>query len=418
MNGNAAQRHLSVARRPVIALVVPALVEGGGVRAVADFIARGIERTGAYDLRCFSLAMWSRDRSSVRLRDPRSWRGVQSFIGDWCGRPYTHVGTWMAEIEFMRYRPRKALRAVLAGCDLIQVVCGSPAWANAVLGLGKPISVHVATRARIERHMRDTHPRGLSARWRRRMTAMTDFLDDRALSQVDAIQVMNPWMLDYAHKLNADRDVDLCLAPPGVNTELFRPSSRRTPQREPYILCVARLDDPRKHIGLLLEAYARLPAVVRGKVRLVLAGSSGPGDTFWQRAEVLGLRERVGYVARPGRDALVRLYQEASVFALPSDEEGFGMVLLEAMACGVPVISTRSGGPDGIITDGEDGYLVPRDDAEALSSRLARLLQDPDLNVVMGLRARQTIERRYDERVAGEVFVEMWDRLVRKSGAA
>ena len=87
------------------------------------------------------------------------------------------------------------------------------------------------------------------------------------------------------------------------------------------------------------------------------------------------------------------------------------------MACGVPVISTRSGGPDGIITDGEDGYLVPRDDAEALSSRLARLLQDPDLNVVMGLRARQTIERRYDERVAGEVFVEMWDRLAYKSGA-
>jgi glycosyltransferase involved in cell wall biosynthesis len=132
---------------------------------------------------------------------------------------------------------------------------------------------------------------------------------------------------------------------------------------------------------------------------------------------VLGLRERVSYVARPTRDALVSLYKEASVFALPSDEEGLGVVLLEAMACGVPAVSTRSGGPDGIIADGEDGYLVPLDDSAAMSLCLARLLQDSALNIKVGRKARHTVVSRYDELVAGEAFVDMWDRMVGKGRA-
>jgi D-inositol-3-phosphate glycosyltransferase len=88
------------------------------------------------------------------------------------------------------------------------------------------------------------------------------------------------------------------------------------------------------------------------------------------------------------------------------------------MSCGVPVVSTQSGGPDGIITDGEDGYLVPLDDPATLSSRLAQVLQDATLNIEMGRKARRTIERRYEDRVAGEVFVEMWDRMAHKVGIA
>ena len=132
---------------------------------------------------------------------------------------------------------------------------------------------------------------------------------------------------------------------------------------------------------------------------------------FLAKANSLGVRDRVEYVASPSREELVRLYQEASVFALPSDEEGLGMVILEAMSCAVPVVSTRSGGPDGIITDGEDGFLVPLDDAAAMAGRLQSLLENPSLNIAMGSKARATIEARHDERVAGAVFVEMWDRL-------
>ena len=127
------------------------------------------------------------------------------------------------------------------------------------------------------------------------------------------------------------------------------------------------------------------------------------------------MRKRVSFVKRPDQDALARLFQGASVFGFPSDEEGLGVVVLEAMACGVPVVSTRSGGPDGIITDGEDGYLVPLNDAAAMASRLTQLLQSRQLNIAMGARARETILRRYDERISGKVFIDMWDQMLQKA---
>lgn len=248
------------------------------------------------------------------------------------------------------------------------------------------------------------------------MTEITDRFDDRALRRVDAIQVENPWMLDYARELNVGRDVDIRYAPPGVDDALFRPLASRDLDGDPYVLCVARLDDPRKNIGLLLEVYVRLDVGLRRRARLVLAGSSGPPPSFWSRAEALGVRDRIEYVAKPSRDRLVELYQRASAFALPSDEEGLGVVLLESMACGVPVVSTRSGGPDGVVTDGKDGFLVPLDDAEAMADRLGRLLREPGLNLSMGREARRTIESRYAERVAGEAFLDVWDRLLAKAG--
>ncbi len=371
-------------------------------------------RSGAFDLQLVSLSESSRDPVSLRLASPRTWvTGPMVSRGDVEGLPCDHVGAVAGELEFQRYRARKILARTLADCDVIQVVCGSPAWANAVIGLGTPVAMHVATRAKIERRQRDARASTPAALWRKAMTVVTDRMDDRALRGVDAIQVMNPWMLEYARSLNAGRNVDLRYLPPGVDAQKFLPVSR-PPGTDRYVLCVGRLNDPRKHLGLLLDAYARLPGHIRSQARLVLAGSPSPPETFWQHAGQLGVRNRIDFVAQPDGPALLHLYQHAAVFALSSDEEGFGMVLLEAMACAVPVVSTRSGGPDAIITDGEDGYLVPRDDASALSARLAQLLENTTLAASMGRKARQTIEQRYDERVVGQSFVDVWERLVRR----
>ena len=404
-----------MSRYPKIALVVPSLAEGGGVPVVARFIKDTILRHGRFELLLVSLSTSSRDPESSRLASPSSWfLGSKIKEGFWDGLPFIHVGAVAGDFEFQRYRTRKTLTNVLSDCDLIQVVCGSPAWANAVIGLGKPVALQVATLVRAERNVRDSNPKTFGAWWRKAMTEITARMDDHALCHVDAIQVENPWMLEYAKQLNVGRVVDLRYAPPGVNAELFHPIESRQPLSDAYILCVARLVDPRKNINLLLEAYALLPEEVRGRVRLVLAGSSGPPEAFWWRADELGLRDRITYVSRPEIAELVTLYQKASVFALPSDEEGLGIVILEAMSCAVPVVSTKSGGPDGIITDTKDGYLVPLDDAKAFSSRLECLLTEEELNVAMGLKARETIEKRYDEKVAGDLFVEMWDKMTNK----
>lgn len=400
-----------------IGLVVPSLEQGGGVPSVAEFVCKVIERSKQFDVRLISLATSMVDDVGVALSRPSSWSGGTSVAqGIWRGRPLTRVGAFASELEFQRYKPRPALASVLADCDLIQVVCGSPAWANAVVGLGKPVAVQVATRAKVERRRRDAQPQGLAGWWRKGMTEITDRLDDQALRMVDAIQVENPWMLDYARHINRSRsDVDIRYAPPGVDARQFFALNSRSPATDRYILCVGRLDDPRKNINLLLQAFSRFP-VDLSHVHLVTAGSGRPPADYWALVERLGLQNRVRHIHRPETEDLIKLYQHATAFALSSDEEGLGVVILEAMACAVPVVATRCGGPDGIIDDGKDGFLVPLDDAALMAERLALLCRDNVLNEKMGRAARATIDARYADDVAGLAFVDVWERLLEKAG--
>src|SRR5439155_25686591 len=121
-----------------------------------------------------------------------------------------------------------------------------------------------------------------------------------ALQQAAAVQVMNPWMLDYARAVNAGRDKPISLIQPGVDTSRFVPGAARDRQgRPPYILCVGRLHDARKNVGLLLDAYAALAARVDEPVRLVLAGYAAPGEDFWREVDRLGLRARVSFIQSP-----------------------------------------------------------------------------------------------------------------------
>jgi glycosyltransferase involved in cell wall biosynthesis len=106
------------------------------------------------------------------------------------------------------------------------------------------------------------------------------------------------------------------------------------------------------------------------------------------------------------------------VFALSSDEEGLGMVMLESMACGIPVVSTACGGPDSIVRDGVDGFLVPPNDPASFADRLARLVTDEALNRRMGASARSTVLARFDSRRAGEALLDIYDELLGIAPAA
>ena len=399
-----------------IGLVVPSLERGGGVPSVAAFMCDTIERSGAFDLVIVSLAVSARDELGVALTRPTSWfRGLRTSEGFWRGRRFTHIGAFGSELEFQRYQPRPALRRTLDGCDLIQVVCGSPAYAWSVCDLGKPVAVHCATRAIVERQTRLATKCGAVDAWRRWMTTITDRIDRKALQSVNAIQVENAWMFEYARQLNAGRRVILRRVTPGVNTSQFTPNPGRDRHADPYILCVGRLNDERKNLSLLLRAFSALPDNLRATTRLLLAGCAPPPALFWSRAKQLGIRERVRFIDSPTTAELVILYQNATVFALSSNEEGFGVVIIEAMACGVPVVSTRSGGPDEIIWDAHDGYLVDVEDADAFADRLARILLDQELSIGMGRAARQKILTKYDAQVAGCALLSTYNALLSDS---
>jgi glycosyltransferase involved in cell wall biosynthesis len=391
-----------------IGLVVPAFEAAGGLRTVAEFLIRTIRRRSDLDLRVISIPMSSVDDCSLVLRRPATWRrGATTRTGVSGDIPFVHAGGWLVDFEVQRLRPRAALSHALRDCDLIQVVAGTPAWALPAIGLGKPVVLQVATLITAERRRRAALERSAAGWWRRRMTEVVSRLDDEALAKVDAVLVENPWMHDYARRLSAD----VTYAPPGVDTKLFLPKQHRASERG-HILSVGRLDDPRKNPTLLLEAYAAFAATSPSPAQLILAGASEPPVPFWARAQELGVRQLIRWIPRPSHSELIQLYQGAQSFALSSDEEGFGLVLVEAMACGVPVVSTRSGGPEGIISDGQDGFLVDIEDAAALADRLRRLATDATLNRRMGAAARNTAESRFSEAVTGQAYLDAYDRLL------
>jgi glycosyltransferase involved in cell wall biosynthesis len=404
----------SPADRKTIGVVVPSFEDTGGVAAVTEFILRAIARRPDFDVRIISLATSARDACSLLASSPRTWRrGVTSSPGRQHGHDFVHVGARFGEFEFQRLAPRPQLARLLEGCDLIQVVAGVPAWARPVIGLGRPVVLQAATLTAVERRMRRARETGPLALWRAAMTRIVARLDAAALRQVDAVMVANPWMQAHALAAARGRPVRVLYAPPGVDTAVFRPAAAdEAPAERPYILAVGRFSDIRKNPLLLLTAYARLLQGPDDGPDLVLAGSDPPAPEFWARARALGLGGRIRMVLGPGAEALAALFRRSLCLVLSSDEEGFGVVVIEAMASGVPVVSTRCGGPDGIITDGVDGYLVDRDDAEAMAERLGRLALDPGAARAMGRRALATVEARFADRIAGEAFLKVYDDLL------
>lgn len=404
-----------------VALVAQNLSSDGGVKTVLAFLRDVIRSSGRYETKIISLATSSSDPNSFRLFSPCSWfSGIRVTRHNWGPDEYFHVGANCVELEFQRYKQRRVLSEQLADCDVIQVVSGSPALGLAVSGLGKPVVLQVATRIVVERRMQALQSQGAAAAWRRLMTKIVDKFDDRAIREADFVMVENPWMAEYCQAAASGYGTQIKYAPPGIDTGIFTPSpsGRVLAGNGGYILSVGRMQDPRKNINLLLEAYRLLKCSMQDAPRLILAGATSPSDEFWQRARDWGLNSTIEFIHRPTFAELVRLYQEAICFALPSDEEGFGMVVIESMGCAVPVVSTRSGGPDGIIEDGVDGYLVPLGDARAFADRLQRLCSASELNIRMGNLARVKTVQEYDLKVAGARFLEVYNELTLNGGIA
>jgi glycosyltransferase involved in cell wall biosynthesis len=139
-----------------------------------------------------------------------------------------------------------------------------------------------------------------------------------------------------------------------------------------------------KGVPYLLEAFRKLNLP---DAELVLVGGTFP-DSKAFLPEYEGMYRHVPFVPQ---DELVEIYNTASVFVLPSLQDGFGMVVYEAAACGLPVIVTDNVGAD--IRDGQDGYIVPIRDADALADRLLRLYRDESLRTEMGASARAYVQQ-------------------------
>jgi glycosyltransferase involved in cell wall biosynthesis len=184
----------------------------------------------------------------------------------------------------------------------------------------------------------------------------------------------------------------------GVDTVKFSPTNHQADQR--YILCVGR-HTAKKGIDTLLRAFARI-ASKHSDVMLWQVGQGSLTGKLKALTKQLGIENQVRFWGAQPHERVLQLMQQAEIFALPSQVapsgecEGLPIVILEASACGVPVVSTyHSGIPEAVI-DGETGFLVSEKDDCALAEKLDILLSDRTLGKQMGQQGRELINQKFD----------------------
>jgi phosphatidylinositol alpha-1,6-mannosyltransferase len=193
----------------------------------------------------------------------------------------------------------------------------------------------------------------------------------------------------------AGRDLRGVVVPPCVDVDRFHPlddAARADARKQfgldptrPLVLGLSRLV-PRKGFDVVIDAVAGLP-----NVQLAIAGGGRDRARLERRAHA-----NTVFLGRVPDADLAALYASADVFAMCCRErwagleaEGFGVVFLEAAACGVPAVAGRSGGAHEAVVDGETGFVVPPRDVSAVRARLDQLVRDPGLRTRMGAAARR-----------------------------
>jgi len=175
--------------------------------------------------------------------------------------------------------------------------------------------------------------------------------------------------------------------PNGVDAARFAPAANAAPRFAPgpTVGVLTRLD-ARKGLPYLIQAMAQIRSDLPN-ARLLIGGDGEDRPALEREARALGLTGRVEFVGAMSESA--HFYRQLDLFVLPSLDEAFGLVLLEAMAAGLPVIGTRVGGVPEILEDGQQGLLVAPADSHALAKAIRTLWGDPDRRKRMAEAARQ-----------------------------
>src|SRR5690606_12296368 len=194
---------------------------------------------------------------------------------------------------------------------------------------------------------------------------------------------------------------------PGVDLERFRPGSRAAARAalgvpaDAVVLAFAGRIQPLKAPDVLLRATAALvrrdPGLRRRLVVLVAGGASGTGleqpRSLMDVAVELGIDDVTRFLPPQGGQDLVNVYRAADVVAVRSHNESFGLVALEAQACGTPVVAARVGGLPVAVDDEVSGLLVPTHDTEDWADALARVALRPEVRAVLSRGAREHAQR-------------------------
>ena len=238
----------------------------------------------------------------------------------------------------------------------------------------------------------------------------------RLFSRGDLFLALSEVMKERLHELGCLRD-RIVIHHLGVQLDRFPHTTHQSDEAEPLrLISVARLAE-KKGLEYAIRAVARLEAAGK-KVRLDIVGNGPRRESLNRLIRDLSIEESVhllGWRSQPEVQVLLRqadILLAPSVTAVNGDQEGTPTVLLEAMATGLPIVATRHGGIPEQVIDGEQGYLVPERDVEALVERLSHLADHPSLRREMGDRGRRRVQEAFDMETLNDRLVQLYSKLL------
>ncbi len=248
--------------------------------------------------------------------------------------------------------------------------------------------------------------------------------EKEVLRLADRIVAATPAELAQLQWLYQADPKKITIIPPGVDVSRFYPIPPDeakdvigVPPCDQMLLFVGRIE-PLKGLDTLIEAISRLHAQQICVCLAIIGGDpddalAGGGPAVVQSAEMarlkdlrqrFGLDDLVTFLGKRSQDTLPYYYSAAEAVVVPSYYESFGMVALEAMACGAPVVASQVGGLAFLVQDGVTGFTVPVDDPGALAERLAQLLQDPALRDRLAAQAATLAQQYAWENIAARML--------------
>jgi glycosyltransferase involved in cell wall biosynthesis len=200
----------------------------------------------------------------------------------------------------------------------------------------------------------------------------------------------------------------------GVDTEAFRPDPTKRSADATVFLSTSRLT-PRKGIHHLIEAFAAAAKETTRPIELHLVGEGEQKPMLEERVQALGIADRVKFIGRVEHGQLAGNYQRAHAFVLPSKNEGMSNSALEALASGLPLIVSGTGGMAELVTDGANGLFIEPENPESFAAALARIADEPEFATQLGVESRRRAEERSWSAVAEKFHVVLLDSGKRRS---
>jgi len=218
------------------------------------------------------------------------------------------------------------------------------------------------------------------------------------------------WSRDELKKLFDIPDHKIAPVHNGVNPPFLKVHNQYSEIPGP-ILFFGRLSAT-KGVDVLIEAYSKLDTDTVPE--LIIIGRGEDQNKLKNRVSELGLKEQITFIPWLSHEELGNYLQSTSMAVLPSREENFSLAVLEALCSGTSVISTKVGGTGEMISDGENGLLVPASDAHALADAMKRLLSNREYAKSMGMKGSETVREKFTWQKTAEKFEKLYRKALKK----